>query len=401
MDFCVKQQSLYEQSNWVAITLLFLCGSTVALHIGKVPPALPELRQYWQLSLTQVSLIVSLYALLIAVFGTLLGQQVQRLGYVRFAVFGVGLIGIASLAGSQAPGFLWLLISRTAEGFGWIVAAISLPALLGAMSSQRDQPLVMGIWGSFVPVGTGAMLLLSPVLQSMGQWQLAWQVSGWVSLLAAAIILMLSRHQSDRLLSLTLSEHRPNSMDLRQPALWVISACFMLYSFQFTSVTSFIPSMLVETSAWSLPRTSQFVAIVVMSNLIGNIFAGVLLKRGVSSPPLLLTGAIGMGTGAMLLFIDSLWLELRLGAAFGFAIVGGLIPGTCFALLPRIASSAAAVGLLFGLMLQFIGVGQLLGPIILAASVEHSGNWQSAGYIALIVSFLGVLCSIKMGRYRL
>lgn len=392
---------MHEQSNWAAISLLFLSGSTVALHVGKVPPALPELRQYWQLSLTQVSLIVSLYALLIALFGALVGQQVQRFGYVRFAVFGVGLIGIASLVGSQASGLAWLLISRTIEGFGWIVAAISLPALLGAMSSRRDQPLVMGIWGSFVPVGTGAMLLLSPALQSMGQWQLAWQVSGLVSLCAAAIILLISRQQAARLVSLKRSEQRPNYADLRQPALWVICVCFLLYSFQFTSVTSFLPSMLVETSDWALPATSQFVALVVVSNVIGNVLAGVFLKRGVSSKPLLLTGALGMGTGAMLLFNDSLWLELRLCAAFGFAIAGGLIPGTCFALLPRIASSAAGVGLLIGLMIQFIGVGQLLGPIFLAASVELSDNWQGAGYIALIVSFLGVLCSIKMGRYRL
>lgn len=390
-----------ERSHWMPILLLFFAGCTVAFHIGKVPAALPELQDYWQLSLTQTSLIVSVYAVLIAILGLALGVLVRRIGYVKFAIVGIGLVGIASIAGSLATDIVGLLVCRAVEGVGWIIAGISMPPLLSALSLPRDQPLVMGIWGAFVPLGAGSMLLLAPTLQAMGHWQLNWQVCGGLSLCAAYIVFVITKRYATAFEHLQGSRAVTDLSDIRDRLIWVISACFFIYSLQFTSVTSFLPTLIIDTSSWSLAHISYVVALIFMSNTIGNLMAGVQMRKGRDPALLLLIGALGMGLCALLVFNASLPMLVRICSAFGFSILGGLIPGTCFALLPQAAKSAAGLGLLIGLMLQFAGFGQLTGPVMLAATVEYFGNWQAAGILALLISLPAALLSFKLRRYRL
>ncbi|MFK7891517.1 MAG: CynX/NimT family MFS transporter, partial [Granulosicoccus sp.] len=359
------------KSRWPAIFALFLCGCTVALHIGKIPPALPEIRQYWRLSLTEAGVIVSLYAVLIALTGVAAGWYVKRAGYARFAIIGVGLIGLASILGAKSTHFEGLLISRVAEGFGWVLTAIAMPTLLSQLSNERDRPLVMGIWGAFVPLGAGLALLLSPGLQSAASWRLPWHTYGVISLLAAAIILLITRHCRVGAKPHIAAETTFPMADLLQSRLWTISVSFFIYSFLFSAVTSFLPTLAIETSNLSLQSSSYLVAMVVMSNVLGNVSAGIALRSGYRAADLLLTGALCMGISSWLLFNEMLPLWLRVVSAFVFAIAGGLVPGTCFAVLPRLSVNQSNIGLMTGFMLQWIGLGQLIGPFAAAAAVDY------------------------------
>ena len=82
---------------WVAISLLYLAGCTTALHIGKIPVAIPLLQDIWQLSLTQSGLIISLHSILIASCGLMIGLIARRLVYAPFAILGVATVGAGSL----------------------------------------------------------------------------------------------------------------------------------------------------------------------------------------------------------------------------------------------------------------------------------------------------------------
>lgn len=382
------------RTYWGVVLLLFAAGCSVALHIGKVPAALPVLRDEWQLTLTQSGLIVSLYSLLIAATGIMLGVSVRRIGYIRFAITGVAIVGVGSMAGAYAQGLPMLLLTRTIEGFGWIITVIAFPSLLTALCRPRDRELVMAMWGAFVPLGAGGMLLLAPQLQSFGGWRLSWQFAGFLSLLAAVLVFVLTRQYRVRFNELHVETGRPDLHDLKKPVVWILSACFFFYSFQFTAVTSFLPSLLIETDDWTLDYASRFTAYVIISNALGNVAAGALLRRGVNFQLLLLCGAMGMGICAFIVFNADIALSLRMVSAFAFSILGGLIPGTLFATLSKAASVPAAVGLLIGLMLQCSGAGQLFGGVAFAAAVEHFHSWQAAGVLSLIVTILASLAAV-------
>lgn len=379
---------------------LFLAGCTTAVHVGKVPAALPLIREQWQLSLTQVGLVLTLYAVLIAAGGLMMGMLVQRIGYQRIAVLALSLVGIGSLLGWQSPSYPFLLFTRVLEGFGWLMAAIALPPLLSALSTARDQPMVMSIWGAFVPVGAGAMLIASPILQSIGGWQLSWVVAGVLSLLAALVAWLILRTHSACFVTLNNAStmHSDNTVsrfrDFRHPLIWVLSACFMLYTLQFISLTAFLPTLLIETTSLSLSVASQLTALVVLSNALGNVCAGSLLKRGLSHIPLLFIGAFGMGILAFFVFSPDVPVMVRIACAFGFSTVSGLIPGSCFATLPKAVSISTSTGLLIGLMMQGAGVGQLLAGVVIPSSVDYAGYWKAGGIVLLAMGATGAILAL-------
>jgi len=370
-------------TQWAAIWLLFFAGCTVTLHIGKAPPALPILRESWQLSLTQTGYIVSMYSLLIATTGLLLGLLVKRAGYCTFAVMGVAVVGVGSILGTQATSLPWLLVSRAIEGFGWIVTVVAVPSLFTALSQPLDRPLVMGIWSAFVPVGAGIMLLLAPLFHAYGSWQLSWWFAGLVSLLAALGVVHITQQYPKRFAHLRAAHSSLDFSDLRKPQVWLLSGCFLAYSFQFLAVTSFLPTLFIETTDIELPTASRLVAVVIMSNAIGNVAAGYLIRKGMDYLPLLVVGALSMGVLALIVFSASAAAPVRLLCAVGFAVVGGIIPGVLFITLPKSASCGASVGLLVGLMMQCSGMGQFLGGISVPAAVEFFDTWQAAGFVAL------------------
>ncbi len=386
------------KTEWVAIAWLFLAGCTTAIHMGKVPSALPLLREQWQLTLTQSGLIISVHALFVATAGLLLGMLVRKAGYARFAIAGVALAGFGSVLGAHAESLTWMLSARIVEGLGWIVAVIALPTLLTRLSQATDRSLVMGIWGSFVPLGAGAMLLVVPSIQRLGGWQLSWWFAGVLSLLAALLAWRTVHRFAARLAPVEPASEVTGTADLRKPVVWSLCLCFFIYSIQFISVTSFLPTLFVDTTAMSLPVASRIVAFVIMANAIGNVLAGVFLRRGVSYVPLLIAGALGSALCALIIFSGAVPSALRLLSAFGFSAFAGLIPGTLFATLPRAASSVSAAGLLVGLMMQWSGMGQLVGGIVLPGAVDYFERWEAAGMVAMVAGVVSALLAWRSRR---
>lgn len=399
-------------TRWVAVWALFLSGCTLALHAGKVPSALLPLREELDLSLTAAGAIVATYAVLIALGGIAAGLLVGVVGHVRFAVGGTALAGLGSLLGATADALPRLLTGRVLEGAGWIIAVVALPSLLARLANTADRPLVMGLWGAFVPVGAGSMLLVAPAIQGLAGWRLSWLVAGSVSLAASVIVARVCRRERDRLVPLAppassvreslrpvvRSPFADALADLGRPDAWLVGACFLLYSFQFTAVTSFLPTLLVETARFALGPAAALTAFVILGNALGNVAAGYLPRRGVGHVPVLAFAALASGAAAAVAYQAGWPVPLRIAAVFGFSVIAGLVPGTLFATMPRVASSPATLGVLIGLMLQCAGVGQWLGPLALPAVVERLGSWSAAALPISLAAVLGAVAAFGLRR---
>lgn len=386
-------------SRWQVLGLLFVAGCTLALHHGKVPAALPAIKSEFSLSLTAAGSIVATYSLLSALSAMLCGFVIARLGYARFAVVGIVLSGLGSLLGATSTGLWSLLFSRVLEGFGWVLAVLALPTIMSALCRDRDRSLVMGVWGAFVPIGAGSMLFLSPFILDLGGWRLSWVICGVVSLIAAVMVWVICRQQASRLTGLSTGVTRLPVAELKRPSVWLLTACFMVYAFQYSSVTALLPILLLETTTLDLATASWWVALVVLLNAVGNVSAGWLIRRGVSRSDILLFSAVVGGITANIAYFDGGSAATRIAAALGFSILGGLTPGTVFATVPVLASSPAVVGVLIGLAMQGTGIGQLVGPVALPAVVEASGGrWGYGGMMMLFMGLLGAFFAYLLGQ---
>ena len=69
------------------------------------------------------------------------------------------------------------MIGRIFEGYGFLLINLSAPVLLTLHTNDHNRGRIMGIWGSFMPAGNALIILLAPLIYSISDWWLLWEVS--------------------------------------------------------------------------------------------------------------------------------------------------------------------------------------------------------------------------------
>ena len=162
------------ETSWARIWVAFLGGCIAAFQIGKTFASLPLIIDELGLSLIQAGLLLSLFSLIAACAGAGFGLLSDRIGHLPMAVVGLALSALGAFLGARAADFELLLATRLLEGFGFIFAIVALPALISSASSERNRPLAMGLWGTFMPTGIAIMILLTPPLLALAGWRGLW-----------------------------------------------------------------------------------------------------------------------------------------------------------------------------------------------------------------------------------
>lgn len=384
--------------------LVIACGVVVAMQVGKLPPALPALRGEFGLSLVQAGFLLSLVQLASMVGGLALGLALQRTGLRRGLIGGLLLVAAASAAGPLSGSAAALLAWRAVEGLGVLMVALAAPSLLRTLVAPERMSLRLGLWGAYMPAGTGLALLIGPLIMAAVGWSVWWWLLAALALLMAGLALRAlgwrggeappGRRVATPTESISTGAPPPGDTSeallrtLREPTVWLLALCFAAYSSQWLAVIGFLPTIYSEAGV-AATLAGPLTAVAALCNIIGNLVGGWALHRGHSSVRLLQVGFMTMGLAAVLAFAfpEALGPAVRYAAVLLFSGVGGLIPATLFALAARASPSPRAMPYVVGLMTQGTGFGQLLGPPAVAwwASVQGSWSftWMGTGVFAL------------------
>lgn len=377
-------------------------GVAAALHIGKLPPALPVLQLALQVSLVQAGFLLSLVQLAGMALGLAVGLASDGLGLKRCMASGLLLLSLAGLAGGFAQDAQSLLALRALEGFGFLLAVTPGPGLIRRVAGAGELDAKLGLWGAYMPLGTATALLAGPWLLP----QLGW--SGWWWLVAALSFAMAGW------LWLALPADPPATVGggsawperlrrtLAAPGPWLLGASFAVYAGQWLAVVGFLPTVFAQAQVGAT-LAGALTALVAASNIGGNITAGRLLRRGAAPRSLLLTGFGTMALGAALAFAP--WLDAgpaaRTGAVLLFSLVGGLVPATLFALCVRLAPGKDTVATTVGWMQQCSAVGQFALPPLVGWAARAAGGWQWTWVLTSLCCATGAVLAVCMARPRL
>lgn len=384
------------KTHWPRVWIAYLGGCISAFHIGKVVAALPLLIDNLGLTLTEAGWLLSLFTLISAVVGALLGMLADRLGPARLAVTGLCIAALGTWAGSLGNSFSWLIAFRMVEGLGFILTIVCCPSLISRSVVDRDRPLAMGLWGSFIPVGVSSSMFVTPLILDLHGWRGVWIDIGLLNLFWAFLIFMVFVRREK------LSEHKaPQIADLIGPvkklSTLMLVLGFACYSALYQAVTALLPTMLVSDYNMLLANAAYLGAFVVMVNMVGNIGSGWLIGRGLQPWLLQVVAIFTMGVSACFIFLP--FTEPLVKMMFGvlFSVFGGLFPGTAFVLAARFSVTPAHVALMVGLLLQGSGFGQMIGPLITTAVVDASGTWEAAlpGFVIVTLIGLGSVMMMK------
>ena len=387
-----------------AFLVILLAGISAALHVGKLPPALPVLQQELGLSLVQAGFLLSLVQLGSMLLGLVAGLLADGLGLRRCMIAGLVLLALAGAAGGFAHSATALLVLRGLEGMGFLLVTVPAPSLVRRTARASQLTRRLGVWGSFMPVGTAGALLLGPLVIALMGWPVWWWLAAGFSALMA---LWVARVVPPDAVGSATATGTPAAepwtqrllATLRSGGPWLAALAFAVYSAQWLAVIGFLPS-LYQQSGWGGALGAVLTALVAGINMLGNVGAGRLLQRGVAPQRLLWCGYAAMAVGTFLAFsaVTVGSPALRYGGALLFSAVGGLIPGTLFALAPRLAPGEQTIATTVGWMQQWSAVGQMAGPPLVAWVAGQAGGWQLTWLVTGACCAAGALLAALIAR---
>ncbi len=370
-----------------------------AMHIGKLPPAVPVLERVLGITLLQAGFLLSLVQFAGMCLGLATGLAVQRVGLKRSMVGGLLVLGSASLLGSAAESPGWLLATRALEGLGFLWVVLPGPGLLRLLVPRDRINSMMGIWGTYMPLGTSLALLLGPWAMLLGSHDNGWRI--WWCLLSAVAALMALlvgwRVPSDRGIH-AVAQTKPQDksltrillgLTLRSRPVWLMALTFAAYAGQWLAVVGFLPTIYAKAGVAST-TAAWLTALAAALNMVGNVIAGRLLERGVTAPALLSTGFLVMGSGTLIAFGTHIGPWAQYAAVLAFSAVGGLIPATLFSLSIRLAPRPDAVSVTVGWLQQWSSAGQFAVPPFMAWVAVRAGGWQWTGAVSAVLCVIGL-----------
>ena len=364
-------------SAWLVIWV----GVSAAMHVGKLPPTLPVLREQLDMSLLQAGFLLSMVQTAGMLLGVLVGLGADRLGLRRCMLLGVCLLSLSSLVGGAVTDVAAMLVLRALEGLGFLMATMPAPALIRRLVQPSQLQRMMGYWGAYMPLGTALALLLAPWVIGISSWPVVWWGLGvWLLLSGLMVWWWVPADDATAAIGAAVSPWRQRLASvLTHRGPWLVVLSFAVYSGQWLAIIGFLPSIYAQMGL-SMAVGGTLTAAVAAANMGGNIYSGRLLSRGINPPALLRLGFGAMGVGAFLAFAQ--WQTWQLPATLQFVCVvcfsamGGVIPGTLFSLAVRLAPGEDTVATTVGWVQQWSSIGQFAGPPLVAWMAATTGGWQ-------------------------
>lgn len=379
--------------------VIIAAGIGAALHIGKLPPALPELAQTLDLDLLASSFLLSMIMLAGLTLGLFMGATADTLGPRRALLAGLLMLSLSSFLGGFAQSPLQLLSARAAEGLGFLLVVLPAPGLIRQWVSAKHLSRRLGWWTTYMGLGIGSTLLLGPPWISIFGWRSWW----WLIAVITGGLYVLALWQIPK-----LEPTRNKSHDwlgriqktLTNPGPWLVAITFGLYAAQWMAIVGFLPTLYTQAGylTWQL---GGFTASVALINIVGNILAGQLIHRGISPFTIITSGFFIMLGAAWMAFAihepglgQILWILVYSG-------LGGLIPGSLFFLAVQFAPAPDAMSSTVGWIQQWTSLGQFSGPPLLALTVSWYGSWDISWLVTGCLAMLGLAMTHLMKRHYL
>ncbi len=383
-------------TDWRAVLVVVASGVVAALQVGKGIITLPALRADFALGLEAAGWIISVFAFLGVVGGIPAGVAVNRFGDRFISLSGLLILALGALISALSASFALLLAARIIEGTGFLLITVAAPSLLQRMVATRDRDLAFGMWSAFMPGGMAIALLCGAALEG---WRTFWLINAALAVLAALLVaVIVPRRKSVRPQPAWGTLARDAWTTIVSPGPLFIAFIFALYSMLYFALTSFLPILLTERLGFSSGVAGILSALVVAANILGNLAAGLVLRRGIARWRPMAFASIVMGLAGIAIFLAPLPAFLILLLCLIFSGVGGLLPATALASAPLLAHEPRLAPMGLGLLMQGSNLGQVAAPVAVGAAVDAAG-WPAAAWPVAIAATAALLLTFLLRRF--
>jgi nitrate/nitrite transporter NarK len=370
---------------WVILLVAFMASVAAPLAQFKVPPLLPVLMDTFRLNLSQAGMLMSVFAFTGLILALPAGVITHKLGPKAAGLMAVGCLVIGSAWGALSGSAGLLLASRVVEGVGMGLIAVAAPASIALWFPREKQGTPMGIWATWVPLGSVIMYNLAPALRASAGWRAVWWAGGAFALLAFILYWLLMRLPPGQ--ASPPAEAPPKlGRALANRNIWLLALQFGCMNLVIIGFSTFFPTFLSEVRSYSIAHAA-FIASLPTILILGSApLAGWLSDR--------------IGSRRLVFSIPYLFIALMMTLPFKLngpalyvlmillGVITGAVPTATFAAAPEIMGQPQLAGLGLAVVAMGQNLGMVIGPILLGSLVESIG-WAPAGYWLIPICLLG------------
>lgn len=335
------------RTPWLLMSVLYAAGLIAAIQFAKISLSLTGLAAVYPGA--PVAFAVSAVAVMGVLFGVLAGGLTAATGPRRAILWALAVSAAAGGAQAFLPPFWAFMALRVVEGAGHLVLVVAVPTLMATLASDRDRPLVMGVWATFFGVG---FTLAALVVGEAGPGGIYAAHASVAALILLALRVLLPQA--------VVTERRPlprladHLAIYRTPRLFAPALGHGLYATLFLALVTFLPAALA--APWLSP-------VLPIAGLAGSLLAGG-LARWIAPGDLVWGGFLAMVGCFGLTAVAGPWAPMACILAMG---VSGVVAGAGFAAVPWLNAAAPDRALANGALAQLGNVGTFAGTPILAA----------------------------------
>ncbi|WP_338452297.1 MFS transporter [Niallia oryzisoli] len=394
-----------SRSSWMVLWAAFSAGVIATLVQFSIPPILSLIKDQYGLSYTDSALLMSLFALATLLSAVPGGFIVQRHGVRKIGLLGIGIMFIGVLTCLLANSYGVILFGRIIEGIGFGLVSVAAPSAIGQYVAPRMMSIAMGIWSTWIPVGSLLMFLFAPKLvlnyKSDVYWIFLMIVIALCFLFYAMVIpkqvLVKSRKGADTLETNTPKLKKEVLLsEIKNKNVWWAALAFASFTFAFFSFNTWISTYLTETTSMSLAAASLVPSLVALLTMTSNLFSGILLNKLGNHlyvfliPPLIFVLAWPFFTNSS--------LAVLYGVAAIMGLFSGFMPTIIFASAPLLAKRKETIGIVMSIIIIGENTGILIGPEVFGLLREWTGQYTASYWILSIASLLMLVSSLKIWK---
>ncbi|MCW4466758.1 MFS transporter [Glutamicibacter sp. MNS18] len=393
------EQQVEQRSN-AAWILVVASGVVAALHIWKLPSALPVIQEQLGFSLLVSGVLLGV----VQVAGMLGGLAFSLLAEIispRWTfITGLLLIIAGSTIGSLSQDASLLVATRIVEGMGVVMAAVMGPGLIRSHAPLPRLNQAVGWWAGYMGLATFIGLLATAWTLQYFSWQSWWRFLALLTVLPIPLLLKIIPPQATAGTAGVKAATRRILATASSGRVWLSGLIFGCYTVQWMAVVGFLPSIYQETGMSQL--TGGFLSAVVGGlNAVGAIITGLLLQRGASGKAMLIAAfAIMIGTSIATFAVDFPADLILLQVVFLglFSLCGAMIPATMTRVAVDLAPEGGSAPAAVGLMQQIFNVGNFTGPMIVAWLVVQTGGWNTTWWMTSFFGLVGITLTLVLAR---
>ena len=371
---------------------LFLASVALRPQLLAIGPLLPLIREDLDLPASLAGLLTTIPVLCMGIFAPIGPRFAARLGpRTAFAVC-LAVIVTCGLLRAVAPAYPLILLATLGLGIGVGIAG-AIPSMIVSQRIPERPALGTGAYAGGIVAGSTIAAAVAVPLAVGGDWRLSLLVLSTASLISIGAWLLLVRGDP-RIPRLDPTARR---LPWRSGTGWLLVLLFGLQSLMYYGIVAWLPNAFVERG-WSTADAGSLIAVFNGVGLVTTIGVPLVADRLGARRVQLLASSL-VATAALVGIIVAPTL------AFGWIAVLGLALGAVFPLvltLPLdVTDDPGQVGSVAALMLFGGYILSSLGPFILGAARDVTGDFETSLWLLVAIGVVLVGCCTMLSPDRL